>query len=109
MTALGISTSAIALPKDEDGFYISPTCDELRIIQGSLKLQNLVSTGLTSSNDKWDMELYQSEAGKWSLLGKSKAPPSKYEAACILEVGASDFKAKRWYELYFEKNARSGE
>lgn len=103
--AISFSVNAEGRPtdKDEEGLYVNPSCNSVNVIQEVLRMRDSVSTGQTASNNKWNLELYQNKKGEWSLLGLKKKPESKYEEACILAVGARDYKVKKWYGIYFAK------
>jgi len=89
---------------DALGLRLSPICafttNATKIVAQQLP------TGITASNDKWEMELYENaESGSWTLIGKStatRAPPGgRY---CSLAQGrARSYVDTKWYGAWFKR------
>lgn len=113
-----IATSALSAPtasanpylkeRDTEGFFKEPICNYDFYIKRSLfRFLNEKPTGITSQNQKWDMEIYADEAGgSWTLVGKSKDPKANPRFWCEIAKGMSTtpYAQQVWYQNYFGKD-----
>ena len=105
--SVGVFTANImASGLDHDGFRNDMTCDTLEVVTGSVvRVDKQKSTGKRASNDRWDMEIYEDDAGDWTLMGVNKRPKDKYEQACVLMSGSArrPYRSQAFYIKFFSK------
>lgn len=90
---------------DALGLRLAPIC--AFTTNGTKIIARQLPTGVTASNDKWEMELYENaESGSWTLIGKSTAtrvpPGGRY---CMLARGdrARSYVDTKWYGALFKR------
>ncbi len=116
LAAAAFTVVAFALPaqagewereRDSTGLYKEPVCEMGHRVKNLLvNIARQTPTGLTASNDKWDMEIYNNpETNSWTLVGKSKAPEAAHSSKlCRLASGLQTPYAKeKWYAQDFAK------
>lgn len=90
---------------DALGIRLTPIC--AFTTNGTKIIARQLPTGITASNDKWEMEVYENaESGSWTLIGKStgtEVPPGgRY---CMLAQGdrARGYRDSKWYAALFKR------
>ena len=98
-------TNTMALDLDADGFRNDKDCDTLEVIRNSIAKDKQKATGIKASSDRWDMEIYEDDLARWSLVGVNKKPKDKYEQACVLMSGPATrpYRSQVFYIKFFAK------
>lgn len=106
----GFVTNTMALDLDNDGFRSDKTCDTREVVERSIWKDKQKSTGKRASSDKWDMEIYEDDEGRWTLMGVAKKPKDKYEQACVLMSGPATrpYRSQVFHLKFFAKRVPGG-